>query len=55
MKPKKAGPDEKKPERKYEEPISLYPLKLEDALSAFMKVDPKKVAARERKGGKNPH
>lgn len=30
-------------------PISLYPLTPEQALSAFMKVDPKKVKAAEAK------
>ena len=36
-------------ERKYARPISLYPLKLEEALWAFMNVDPKKIKVRERK------
>lgn len=41
---------EKKPKRKYaERGVSFYPLKPEDVLSAFMKVDPNKVAARRRK------
>jgi len=41
-------------ERKYEEPVSLWPLKPEDVLAAFMKVDPEKVEKREkqRKGTK---
>lgn len=39
----------KVPERKYAKPISLYPLKPEEALSAFMKIDPKKILARERR------
>jgi hypothetical protein len=44
---------EKKPKRKYAKPISLYPLKPEDALSAFMKVNPKKVIAREKRAKSN--
>jgi hypothetical protein len=28
--------------KKYDKPLSLYPLKPEEALAAFMKVDPKK-------------
>jgi|GEM_PF-2230553 len=36
-------------DRKYAKPISLYPLKPEEALSAFMKVDPKKLLIREQK------
>ncbi|MFZ0946449.1 MAG: hypothetical protein WB930_19255 [Syntrophobacteraceae bacterium] len=34
---------------KYAKPISLYPLKPEEALFAFMKVNPKKLRAKERK------
>jgi hypothetical protein len=54
MKRKKAVPDMKELERKYEEPVSLWPLKPEDVLAAFMKVDPEKVEKREkqRKGTK---
>jgi hypothetical protein len=32
----------KSKKRKYDKPISLYPLKPEEALSLFMQVDPKK-------------
>jgi len=32
----------KQPKRKYDKPVSLHPLKPEQALSAFMKIDPKK-------------
>jgi hypothetical protein len=35
-------------DRKYDKPVSLYPLTPEEALAAFMKVDPKKI----RKGRK---
>jgi hypothetical protein len=42
----------KKEKRKYEKPVSLYPLKPEKALEAFMKVDPKKVK-KKRKGKDN--
>jgi len=38
---KKSKP--KKSKSKYLKPISLWPLKPEDALRAFMQVDPKKV------------
>ena len=31
----------KKPKKEKQKPISLYPLKLEEALSAFMKTEPK--------------
>jgi hypothetical protein len=38
-------PVEKKPRRKYaERGVSFYPLKPEEILSAFMKVDPQKIA-----------
>ena len=35
----------KKKEKKeqYDKPVSLYPLKPEEALAAFMKVNPKKI------------
>lgn len=36
-------------ERKYAKPVSLYPLKPEEAISAIMKVNPKKLLRRERK------
>jgi hypothetical protein len=35
--------------KEYAKPVSMYPLKPEEALSAFMRVNPKKVMARERK------
>ena len=37
---------EKKPKSKYQKPLSLYPLKPEKALKAFMEVDPEKVEER---------
>ena len=52
MKSKKIESKEKKEERKYAKPISLYPLKPEDALAAFMKVDPKKIMKKEQKAKK---
>jgi len=33
---------------RYDKPVSLYPLKLEQALAAFMKVKPKRIT-RKRK------
>ena len=39
----------KKPKKKYEKPISLYPLKPEEALKAFMEVDPNKVKKKDKK------
>jgi hypothetical protein len=33
----------KKTKKKYAKPLSLYPLKPEEALRAFMQVDPSKV------------
>jgi hypothetical protein len=45
------------PSKKYAKPLSLYPLKPEEALKAFMEVDPEKIKKREkkkkRKGGEN--
>jgi len=43
MKIRKIQTAEKKQQRKYAKRISLYPLKPEEAISALMKVDPKKV------------
>ncbi len=47
---------DKKPKKKYAKPLSLYPLKPEEALKAFMEVDPEKIKKKERKkkekGGK---
>jgi hypothetical protein len=39
----------KKLKRKYAKPLSLYPLKPEEALKAFMEVDPEKIKKREKK------
>jgi hypothetical protein len=35
--------EKKKIKRKYDKPISLWPLKPEQALELFMKIDPKKL------------
>ena len=35
--------------RKYDKPVSLYPLKPEDALAAIMKVNSKKITRRRGK------
>jgi len=54
MKQRKTSPDEKQPKRKYaERGVSFYPLKPEEVLSAFMKVDPRKIAKVEDKPKKN--
>lgn len=37
-----------KGKRKYEKPVSLYPLKPEKALEAFMKVDPKNIKKKKK-------
>ena len=39
--------DDKKNQRKYDPPVSLHPLDPEDALRAFLQVDPEKVKERE--------
>jgi hypothetical protein len=41
----------KKPKRKrkYAKPVSLWPLKPEEALAAFMKVDPRKIGKKVNK------
>jgi hypothetical protein len=39
----------RKKHRKYQKPVSLYPLKPEEALAIFMKIDPKKIAKIRRK------
>lgn len=48
--------DKRKPKAKGKsdrlKPLSLYPLTPEEALSAFMRTDPKKVKAAERKAQK---
>lgn len=36
-------------DRKYAKPVSLYPLKPEEAIAAIMKINPKTIKARERK------
>ena len=48
--------DDKKNRRLYEPPLSLHPLDPEDALRAFLAVDPEKVKERERaeKAGHKP-
>jgi len=38
----------KKQKRKRKGPLSMYPLKPEEALSAFMKIDPKKLKKAEK-------
>ena len=48
MKRKKIESGEEQPKIKYAKPISLYPLKPEDVLSALMKVDPKKIIKKEK-------
>jgi hypothetical protein len=54
MKPRKAVPVETQPKRKYaERGVSFYPLKPEEVLSAFMKVDPAKLVKAEDKAKKN--
>jgi len=53
MKTRKIQTAKKKRQRKYAKPVSLYPLKPEDALSAFMKIDPKKIIAKIRKSKKS--
>ena len=40
---------DKKPKKKYAKPLSLFPLKPEEALEAFMDVDPKNIKKREKK------
>ncbi len=40
---------EKKPKKKYAKPLSLYPIKPEEALEAFMKVDPEKIKRKRKK------
>ena len=37
----------RKRKKKYAKPLSLWPLKPEDALKAFMQVDPKKVKKKD--------
>jgi len=39
----------KQPKKKYDKPVSLYPLKPEQALSAFMKINPKRFEKRRQK------
>ena len=43
----------KKQKNQYDKPVSLYPLKPEEALAAFMKVKPEKVTEKiQKKKGK---
>ena len=49
MKTRKIQTVKKKRQRKYAKRISLYPLKPEEALSAFMKVNPEKIMGAEHK------
>ena len=44
----------KKTRGKYDKPISLYPLKPEEALATFMQINPKKIIKKEvsKKSGK---
>ena len=37
------GKEKKRAKRIYDKSVSLYPLKPEEALAAFMKVNPKKI------------
>lgn len=39
----------KKPSKKRMQPLSMYPLKPEEALTAFMKIDKKKLLRAEKK------
>jgi hypothetical protein len=48
MKTRKTKTVKKEWQRKYAKPVSLYPLKPEDAISAFMKVNPKKIMAKKK-------
>jgi hypothetical protein len=41
-----------KTKEQYDKPVSLYPLKPEEALAAFMKVKPEKVIPKKRNGKK---
>ena len=47
---KRTKPVSKKSKHKYAKPLSLYPLKPEEALAMFMKVDPKRIKGRDNKG-----
>ena len=42
----------KEKKEQYDKPVSLYPLKPEEALAAFMKVNPEKLK-RKKKNAKN--
>jgi hypothetical protein len=44
----------RKPKRKYQKPVSLHPLKPEDALSAFMKVNIYQDKNESKKGNDEP-
>jgi hypothetical protein len=43
VKRRKTNSEQGKHKPKYAKPVSLYPLKPEDALAAFMKVNPKNI------------
>jgi len=49
MKQEKTQLPGKQSKASYAKALSFYPLKAEEVLSAFMKVNPKKVRTRERK------
>ena len=44
----------KKQSRHREKPISLYPLKPEEALAAFMQIDKQKLLKAEKEAGTEP-
>ncbi len=50
---KKIKKEKSKIKKTYDKPISLYPLKPEEALAAFMKVKPEKISkkVKQDKGG----
>jgi hypothetical protein len=41
-----------KTKEQYDKPVSLYPLKPEEALAAFMKVNPEKIMTKKKSGRK---
>ena len=43
MRTRRTKPAKKEFQRKYAKPVSLYPLKPEEAIAAIMKVNPKKI------------
>lgn len=48
MRTRRTKPAKTEFQRKYAKPVSLYPLKPEDAISAIMKINPKKVKAKKK-------